>query len=158
MNSLGTDFEQSFLRHKKSEKEEGRHNLFKMGPTWVAAATIYRSLRSLFRAYGTRRQLFEMVGVTTRCRRKNRMIPTKKLLRKCNSYRILLGHYKCHIEEPFQLENWPKIVLDSNAWLLFIGFLASVNAFCLSRKAIICSSHCRMPITSTVKVAKKLDK
>ena len=66
MNSLGTDFEQSFLHHKKSEakKKEGGHNLFKMGPTRGAAAAIYRSFRSLFRAYGTRRQLFEIQGLS----------------------------------------------------------------------------------------------
>ena len=52
--------------------------------------------------------------------RKNRMLPTKK------PYRIT----NVTLSEPFQLENWPKIVLDNHAWLLFIDFLfGTVNAF-----------------------------
>ena len=123
MNSLGTDFEQSFLHHKKSgEEKEERHNLFKMGPTWVAAAP-FIDLPDLFFVHMAHADNF----LRSRGCRKNRMLPTKK------PYRIT----NVTLSEPFQLENWPKIVLDNHAWLLFIDFLfGTVNAFCLSRKAI----------------------
>ena len=136
MNSLGTDFEQSFLHHKKSEakKKEGRHNLFKMGPTWGVALLPFIDLSDLFFVHMAHADNF----LRSRGCRKNRMLPTKK------PYRIT----NVTLSEPFQLENWPKIVLDNHAWLLFIDFLfGTVNASLLH--------HVAYTISQCLKIIKK---
>ena len=62
---LGQTLNKVFCTIKRAKRRRKKgHNLFKMGPTWGVAAAIYRSFRSLFRAYGTRRQLFEIQGLS----------------------------------------------------------------------------------------------